>query len=116
DFSFKDVAGALGRSGAACRQLAARARAQVRAVRPRRAGTPPSPSAEISARHAQLLSAFIEASRAGDLAAVTRLLASDVRRAPDGGGKGRSALEPIEGADRAAQVILNAGRKRPDTW
>ena len=35
DFSFSEVANALERSEAACRQLAARARANVRAVRPR---------------------------------------------------------------------------------
>ena len=42
DFSFSEIASTLGRSEAACRQLAARAREHVRAVRPRgsdRAGT-----------------------------------------------------------------------------
>ena len=42
DFSFSEVAPALERSEAACRQLAARARAHVRAARPRGATAPPA--------------------------------------------------------------------------
>src|SRR6185369_3516892 len=49
DFSFSEVANALERSEAACRQLAARARANVRAVRPRGATAPPARSDEIDA-------------------------------------------------------------------
>jgi RNA polymerase sigma-70 factor (ECF subfamily) len=55
DFSFSEVATALERSEAACRQLATRARAHVRAARPRGA-TAPARSGEIDAKHAQLMS------------------------------------------------------------
>src|SRR5215470_11283773 len=79
DFSFGEVATALERSEAACRQLAARARTHVRAARPRGATVLPARSDEIDAKHAQLLSAFMLAARAGDLDALTQLLASDVR-------------------------------------
>src|SRR5262249_35977755 len=116
DFSFNEVAAALQRSEAACRQLAARARAHVRAVRPRGATAPPARSGEIDAKHAQLLSAFMAATQAGDLNAMTQLLASDVRIVTDGGGKVRSALEVIEGADRAARFIVEATRKRAGAW
>jgi RNA polymerase sigma-70 factor (ECF subfamily) len=116
DFSFNEVASALERSDAACRQLAARARAHVREVRPRGATVPPARSGEVDAKHKQLLSAFIAASQAGDLNAMTQLLASDVRVMTDGGGKVRSALEVIDGADRVARLIVEATRKRPDTW
>ena len=116
DFSFNEVSGALERSEAACRQLAARARAHVREVRPRGATVPPARSGEIDAKHAQLLSAFMAATQAGDLNAMKELLASDVRIVTDGGGKVRSALEVIEGADRAVQSIVEATRKRADTW
>jgi RNA polymerase sigma-70 factor, ECF subfamily len=116
DFSFSEVAAALERSEAACRQLAARARAHVRAVRPRGVTVPPARSGEIDAKHAQLLSAFMAATQSGDLNALTNMLASDVRIVTDGGGRVRSALEVIEGADRAARFIVNATRKRPDTW
>jgi RNA polymerase sigma-70 factor, ECF subfamily len=116
DFSFNEVAAALERSEAACRQLASRARAQVRAARPRGATAPPAGASEIDAKHAQLLSAFMAATQAGDLNAMTQLLASDVRIVTDGGGKVRAALQVIEGADRAVRFIKEATRKRPDTW
>ena len=116
DFSFSEVAAALERSEAACRQLAARARGHVRAVRPRGATVPPARSGEIDAKHAQLLAAFMAATQSGDLDALTKMLASDVRIVTDGGGKVRSTLEVIEGADRAARLIVEATRKRPDTW
>ena len=63
DFSFNEVASALERSEAACRQLAARARAHVRSARPPGATTPPGRSGEIDAKHAQLLSAFAAATQ-----------------------------------------------------
>jgi RNA polymerase sigma-70 factor (ECF subfamily) len=115
DFSFREIATALERSEAACRQLAARARAHVRAARPRGA-TAPAPSSEIDAKHARLLSAFAAATRSGDLNGLTQLLASDVRVVTDGGGKVRAAPKPIEGADQVARFVLEATRKRPDTW
>ena len=55
EFSFSEVAPALERSEAACRQLAARARARVRTVRPRGATAPPARSGAIDAKRAQLL-------------------------------------------------------------
>jgi|SRR5262245_2625051 len=111
DFSFSEVATALERSEAACRQLAARARAHVREVRPRGAVAPPAHSGEIDAKHAQLMSAFLAATRSGDLHALTQLLARDVRVLTDGGGKVPAALDVLEGADRAAQFLVNVARK-----
>jgi RNA polymerase sigma-70 factor, ECF subfamily len=116
DFSFSEVASALERSEAACRQLAARARAHVRAARPRGAIAEPARSGEIEAKHAQLISAFATATQSGDLKALTQLLASDVRVVTDGGGKVRAALSVIEGADRAARFLVDATRKRPGAW
>jgi RNA polymerase sigma-70 factor (ECF subfamily) len=111
DFSFSEVAVALERSEAACRQLAARARAHVRAVRPRGAAAPPARSGEIDAKHAQLMSAFWAATQSGDLTSLTQLLASDVRVVTDGGGKVRAALIVIDGADRAARFLVDVTRK-----
>jgi RNA polymerase sigma-70 factor, ECF subfamily len=111
DFSFREVAGALERSEAACRQLAARARAHVRAVRPRGATAPPVRAGEIDPKHAELMSAFVAATRSGDLQALTQLLASDVRVVTDGGGKVAAALNVLEGADRAARFLIGATRK-----
>jgi RNA polymerase sigma-70 factor, ECF subfamily len=115
DFSFSEVAAGLERSEAACRKLAARARAHVRGARPRGETTPQRPG-EIDAKHAQLLSAFMAATQSGDLHAMTQLLASDARIVTDGGGKVRAALNVIEGADRVAQFLLDAKRKRADAW
>jgi RNA polymerase sigma-70 factor (ECF subfamily) len=116
DFSFGEVASALERSEAACRQLAARARAHVRAVRPRGATEPPARSGQVDAKHAQLMSAFAAATQSGDLDALTRLLASDVRVVTDGGGKVRAAQNIIDGADRVAPFLIEAARKRPGAW
>jgi RNA polymerase sigma-70 factor (ECF subfamily) len=116
DFSFREIASALERSEAACRKLAARARAHVRAARPRGATRQSAPSSEIDAKHVQLLSAFAAATQSGDLNALTQLLASDVRVVTDGGGKVRAALNVIDGADHVAQFVVEATRKRPDTW
>lgn len=115
DFSFSEVASGLERSEAACRQLAARARTHVREARPRGA-TAPARSGEIDARHAQLLSAFAAATQSGELNALMRMLASDVRIVTDGGGKVRAALNVVEGADRAARFMVEVTRKHPGQW
>lgn len=115
DFSFGEVATALNRGAAACRQLAARARAHVRAARPRGASLP-TRSSEIDAKHAQLLSAFAAATQAGDLNLLTQMLASDVHVVTDGGGKVRAALNAIDGRDRVAQFLVEVTRKRPGAW
>jgi RNA polymerase sigma-70 factor (ECF subfamily) len=110
DFSFSEVAAALERSEAACRQLAARARAHVRAARPR-GTTPTAHRGEIDAKHSDLLSAFLTATRSGDLNGLMQLLANDVRVITDGGGKVAAALNVLEGADRAARFLIGAANK-----
>jgi RNA polymerase sigma-70 factor (ECF subfamily) len=111
DFSFAEVASALERSEAACRQLAARARAHVKASRPRGVAVSPSRSNEIDEKHAHLMSAFVAATRSGDLEALTKMLASDVRVVTDGGGKVAAALNVLEGADHSARFLIGASRK-----
>ncbi len=71
---------------------------------------------QIDAKHAQLLSAFAAATQSGDLNALTKLLASDVRVVTDGGGKVRAALEVIDGADRVARFLVGVTRKHPGQW
>jgi RNA polymerase sigma-70 factor (ECF subfamily) len=116
DFSFAEVATALERNEEACRKLASRARASVQAARPLGITTRPSSPDGIAAKHAELLSAFRAATASGDLNALTELLANDVRVITDGGGKVRSALNPVEGADRVAHFLVDVTRKRPDAW
>jgi RNA polymerase sigma-70 factor (ECF subfamily) len=103
DMDFAGVAAALGRSEAACRQLAARARAHVRAARPR---FTPSPD-----EGARLVAAFRQAAASGDTAAMTRLLAADAVLLSDGGGKRPAALNPIHGGDRIARFFAGLARK-----
>lgn len=105
DCSFGEVASALDRSEAACRQLAARARAHVREARP---GTSPFHDRPERANHEQLLSAFVNAARSGDLQALMGMLAEDVRLMTDGGGKRPAALNVITGPDRTARFVAGA--------
>lgn len=116
DFSFAEVAKSLDRSEAACRKLATRARSHVRALRPRGTAEPATRPDELDAKHAKLLSAFVAATQSGNLQALTQLLASDVRIVTDGGGKVPAALEAVEGAERAAEFLVESTRKRPDAW
>lgn len=111
DFSFGEIATALQRSEAACRQLATRARVHVREARPRGTSPPLVRSGEIDAKHEQLLSAFVAATRSGDLKALTNMLAVDVHLETDGGGKAAAALNAIDGADQAARFLIGATRK-----
>ena len=88
----------------------------MRAVRPRGATAAPVGSGEFDAKHARLLAAFRAATQAGDLTALTQLLASDVRVVVDGGGKVRAAKEVIEGAERVARFIVDTTRPHPGQW
>ncbi|HUK36001.1 MAG TPA: sigma factor-like helix-turn-helix DNA-binding protein, partial [Vicinamibacterales bacterium] len=114
DFSFSEVANTLGRNETAGRQLAARARAHVRAARPR--GATAARSSEIDAKHAQLMVAFMTATKLGDLNALTQMLANDVRVVTDGGGKVRAALNEVDGADGAARFLVDVTRPREGAW
>jgi RNA polymerase sigma-70 factor (ECF subfamily) len=111
DYSFTQVADALGRNEAACRQLASRARARVRESRPAGAIPASATGSSLDTRHMELVSAFITASRSGDVATLTRLLASDARVVSDGGGKVPAALNVIAGAERVAAFLAGVVRK-----
>jgi len=62
------------------------------------------------------MSAFAAATQSGDRNSLKQLLASDVRIVTDAGGKVRAALDVVEGADRAAQFLVDVTRKRPGAW
>lgn len=110
DYSFAEIAAALGRSDAACRQLASRARNRVRAAHPLPA--PAARSGDASApQHAALIQAFVGAARTGDLEALTRMLASEARLVTDGGGKVAAAMNVISGAARVAAFLAGVVRK-----
>jgi len=102
---FAAVAQALGRGEPACRQLAARARAHVRAERPRFQASPEEGH--------RLAAAFRRATESGDVAALARLLAEDAVLYTDGGGKRVAALNPIYGADKILRFLAGIARKNP---
>ncbi|QKD05450.1 sigma-70 family RNA polymerase sigma factor [Mesorhizobium loti] len=88
---FDEVAAAVDRDPAACRQLAARARGHVRDARPRFA---------LERQHGlELAEAFFMASRSGDMKALGAMLSADVVAHADGGGKRPAATQPVLGFD-----------------
>jgi RNA polymerase sigma-70 factor, ECF subfamily len=100
---FTEIACALDRNEAACRQLAARARTHLEAGRPRFTHSP-----EESRR---LAAAFQAAAASADIRALVRLLADDAVLYTDGGGKRVAALNPIRGADKIARFFEGVARK-----
>jgi RNA polymerase sigma-70 factor, ECF subfamily len=98
-FSFPEVASAVGRSEAACRQLAVRARRHVDAGRPR---------FEADRRERdELASRFFGALTEGDVDALRELLAADVQLVGDGGGKAPALPRSITGAEKVARVLAS---------
>ena len=96
-FDFPGVASAVGRSEAACRQLAVRARRHMDAGRPRF-------EADRRARE-RLAERFFDAFGEGDLAGLRDLLAADVHMVADGGGKTPLWGAGVRGADNVARVL-----------
>lgn len=97
DLEFDEVAEAIGREPAACRQLASRARAHVAEARPR------FPVAQ--ERQKEIAAAFFAASRSGDLAQLRQLLSNDVVFYGDGGGKRPALVNPIFGRDKVLRLL-----------
>ncbi|MER6333374.1 RNA polymerase sigma factor SigJ [Streptomyces sp. NPDC001034] len=102
--SFAEVAEIVGRTPAACRQLASSARRRIRAARP--AATP-------AARRAGLVRDFKQAWEAGDIDALIGLLDPDATAIADGGGVVTAFLHPIEGGERIAHAWAELARRRP---
>ena len=98
-FGFPEVASAVGRSEAACRQLAVRARRHVDAGRPR---------FEADRREREKLAArFFGALRDGDVDGLQELLAADVQLVADSGGKAPALPRSIIGAEKVARVLAS---------
>lgn len=93
---FDEISEAIGRDPAACRQLASRARANVRAERPR-FDVPKQRGLEIA-------EAFFAASRSGDMSTLQAMLAADVAMYSDGGGKRSAASVPIVGLEMVMRL------------
>ena len=100
---FEEIAKVVGRTPAAARQLASRARRRVREGAP-------SPDADLAVQR-RVVDAFLGAARSGDFDALMRLLDPDVVIRFDGGGTGLLARPTIVGAAAAAREIASGGAR-----
>jgi RNA polymerase sigma-70 factor (TIGR02957 family) len=102
DIPYDEIAEAVGKSSAAVRQIAHRARDHVAARRPRISVT--------TAEQQEAVDRFLAAIRHGDLQGLLDVLAPDVVVVADGGGLVAAARRPIEGAERVAGFLIAAAR------
>ncbi|WP_017624042.1 RNA polymerase sigma-70 factor [Nocardiopsis chromatogenes] len=97
DIGYGEIAEAVGKSQAAVRQIAHRARAHVAERRPRGAASPKETRA--------VTDAFRRAVETGDLQGLLDTLAPDVVVLADGGGVKQAVSKPVVGADRVARLF-----------
>ncbi len=95
-YSFAEVAEIVGRSQAACRQLASSARRRIRD------GQTPAPPA---AHQARLVRDFKQAWKSQDISALVGLLDPAATATGDGGGVVTAELQPIVGAEQIAHFF-----------
>jgi RNA polymerase sigma-70 factor, ECF subfamily len=103
NYPFSEIGVMLEKSPANCRQIFHRAR---QTLQDKRARFEPEPQ-----RQRQLLLSFLSASQAGDMAALTSLLAQDAVSWSDSGGKVQSNLKPIYGQQAVARFWLSVTHK-----
>jgi RNA polymerase sigma-70 factor (ECF subfamily) len=97
-YSFVEVAEIVGRTPAACRQLASSARRRIGASRV--SDTSP-------ARQVEMVSEFRKAWAAKDIDTIVGLLDPDATAVADGGGRVRARITPIEGAEQIARYYVD---------
>ncbi|MFE6287754.1 RNA polymerase sigma factor SigJ [Streptomyces sp. NPDC057877] len=97
-YPFAEIAEIVGRTPAACRQLASSARRRVRVARP---------STHPAAHRADIIRAFKMAWEAGDIDALIDVLAPDATATADGGGLVRGIRRPLNGADQIARFFID---------
>jgi RNA polymerase sigma-70 factor (ECF subfamily) len=105
DEPFNDIAAIVGKSPAACRQIASRARRRVRDP-VRHVDATPAAGPDVAA-------AFVQATVAGDVDTLLGLLAPDVVLVSDGGAERHAARRPVRGAERVARLLVNISRRFP---
>ncbi len=102
---YDEIAEAVGRSGAAVRQIAHRARGHVAARRPR--------TAVSRAEQQRVVDRFLAAVTAGDLQALLDVLAPDVVAVADSGGLAPAARRPLTGQLRVARALARFAEFAP---
>jgi hypothetical protein len=105
DVGYDEIAAAVGKTPAAVRQIAHRARRHVDARRPRETVTPDETRAA--------LESFRRAFETGDLQGLLDVLAPEVVLLADGGGVKYAALRPVSGAARVARLLLHSASTLP---
>jgi RNA polymerase sigma-70 factor (ECF subfamily) len=99
DYSYREIAGIVGKSEPTVRQLATRARAHVEQRRPRFQTT--------REQRDELAHRFFDAAEQGDLGGLEALLAADVELTGDGGGKVPALARSLRGRNRVAPTVIN---------
>ena len=103
EYPYQEIAAIVRKSEAACRQLMTRARAALERAR--------SAAASSEAVDSSVVSRFIDAILREDAAEMLRILSPDAVMVADGGGKVKSILRPLHGADRITRFFLGVRRK-----
>ncbi|WP_182897996.1 RNA polymerase sigma factor SigJ [Microbispora sp. H10830] len=103
-YSFTEVAEIVGRTPAACRQLASSARRRIRDAQ-----APATPAA----RRAGIVRDFKQAWEAKDIDALIGLLAPDATATGDGGGLATAEPRPVQGAERIARFFVDRASAAP---
>jgi RNA polymerase sigma factor (sigma-70 family) len=103
-YSFAEIAGIVGRTPAACRQLASSARRRIRASQ-----APAAPAAQ----QAGIVRAFKAAWDAKDIDALIGLLDPGATAIADGGGLAITFLRPIEGGEQIARAWVEIANRAP---
>ena len=101
-YSFAEVAEMVGRTPAACRQLASSARRRISTAR-----APASPTAS----QAAVVRAFKAAWEAKDIDALVGLLDPAATAVADGGGVALTFLDPIEGSEQIARAWVEIANR-----
>ena len=104
-YPFAEVAGIVGRTPAACRQLASSARRRIRASQPQAAP---------ATGQASIVRAFKQAWEARDIDALVGLLDPDATATADTGGLATALPGPIEGSEQIVRACLEVARMAPD--
>jgi RNA polymerase sigma factor (sigma-70 family) len=104
-YPFSEVAEIVGRTPAACRQLASSARRRIRASE-----APATPTAQ----QADIVRDFKQAWEAKDIHALIGLLDPDATGIADGGGLASAALRPIEGGEQIARACVDLAARAPN--
>jgi RNA polymerase sigma factor (sigma-70 family) len=113
-YSFAEVAQIVGRTPAACRQLASSGRRRVRAAQGRPGQARPGPARPAQApRQARLVRDFKRAWEAKDIHALIGLLDPGATVTADGGGLVSAHLRPIEGAEQIARFLVDLAGRAP---